>query len=400
MSHVLVCTISYDGENAGGGNRLAYDAATGFARDGHRVTVVAEAAHATDPEVSEEEGVRVLRYRVARAPRIAPWRHREHIAAAEKLLRLHMHEPPDSIQGHSVLQFLAALNLYRSRSRSCFVIHSPAVDEMRIVWRAQGWAGTVKSLLGLPLIRRLERRCLTESDALTAESEFTTSMIGSRYGTEIGERIETVPGWVDLERFRPLDEENVKAARYKLGWPLDRPVLFALRRLEPRMGLDNLLRALAEVKRRGHDLYMVIGGRGTQRERLEALRSELGLSESVRFHGFVPGADLPLAYAACDASLIPTAQLECFGLIALEALACGRPTLVTPVGALPEVVSRFEPQWVARENSPESIADIICQYLEGKLPAHPPERLRETIRSTYSFEQFIASHQRVLLADA
>ena len=164
------------------------------------------------------------------------------------------------------------------------------------------------------------------------------------------------------------------------------------------MGLDNLLQALALVRQRGYQFHTVIGGSGSQLARLTNLCNALGLESQVTFMGFVPGEQLALAYGACDASIIPTAELECFGIIALEALACGRPVLVTPVGALPEVMQHFEPQWIARGYAPEDIADLLCAYLAGDLPVHTAETLRETIAERYGFPRALDAYERILLS--
>ena len=162
------------------------------------------------------------------------------------------------------------------------------------------------------------------------------------------------------------------------------------------MGLDNLLRALQLVKKNGFRPYIVIGGSGSLRSSLEDLRDKLGLADDVRFLGFVQADSLPRFYGASDASIIPTSQLECFGIIALESLACGIPTLVTPVGALPEVMRNFESRWIANSNTPEAIAAIICDYLSKILPSHTPEELRSIIAQRYSIENAVLKYEQIL----
>ena len=86
---------------------------------------------------------------------------------------------------------------------------------------------------------------------------------------------------------------------------------------------------------------------------------------------------LPMAYGACDAFVLPTAELECFGLIALEALAAGRPVLATPVGAIPEILSRFEPAWLATSANSADLASLLIGHLRGMTPQHSPQQLHE-----------------------
>jgi glycosyltransferase involved in cell wall biosynthesis len=397
MQHILIASLSYDAQRGGGGVRLMYDLAHGFARQGYRVTVVCEDLHGRGVEREVDEGVTVLRYRLPAARGLPLRRDREHIAAVSELLHRHLESPPDVIHGHSLFQYVAALRMFGSQARCCYTIHSPFADELPITWRAQGAVGCLKTLLGLPVIVRLERECLQRSHQLTAESEYTRTRIRALYGDAVADRIVTVPGWVDLERFRPLPRAEVLQLRKRLNWRSDVPVFFVLRRLEARMGLDNLLRALVQVRASGHRFHTYIGGEGSQRTYLEALRERLGLTEEVTFMGFVSGEQLPLAYAACDASVVPTAQLECFGIIALEAISSGRPALVTPVGALPEVVSSFEPGWVGAGGSPEAIAKLLGSYLDGDLPWHSPDALRDTLRDHYSFAAAMARYHDILL---
>jgi glycosyltransferase involved in cell wall biosynthesis len=130
----------------------------------------------------------------------------------------------------------------------------------------------------------------------------------------------------------------------------------------------------------------MIGGSGTLRERLEEQARTLEISKLVTFLGRVEDRELPLAYAACDAFVLPTAELECFGLIALEALSAGRPVLATPVGAIPEIIRKFDSSWLARSAEVEDIADLLRQYLAGKLSEYDPAQLHDHVHLDYSRE--------------
>lgn len=395
--NILVACLSYDAAKGGGGVRLAYDLTTGLVKRGHTVTVVCEDLHGRGIKKEILDGVTVLRYNLPPSHVFAIRRHAQHFQAVKKLLDENMQDTPDVLHGHSLFQYLAILRFYKGKVRSCFTIHSPFVDELRIAWGAQGVKGWLKILLGgLFIIRKLEHEAVISSDILTAESEFTRELIRQQYGTVVSAGVRVVPGWIDLCKFVPLSPLQKVKVRREMGAAVGRPVLFVLRRLEARMGLDNLLRSIALVKKRGFHPYVAIGGSGSCRACLEKMRDKLGLQDDVRFLGFVPADKLPQFYAACDVSVIPTTQLECFGIIALEALACGIPTLVTPVGALPEVMRNFEPRWVALDYTPEAIADLICAYLSGALPKHTAEELRRIIAQRYVVEDAIAEYDRIL----
>ncbi len=163
----------------------------------------------------------------------------------------------------------------------------------------------------------------------------------------------TVPGGADLARFRPAADRA--AVRRALGIPGDGLFLFTVRDLEPRMGLDGLVRALALV-RKDLAVRLVIGGEGRLRAELEALVSTLRLQDIVKFAGLIPEGDLPRYYQAADCFILPTRALEGFGLVTVEALACGTPVLGTPVGATPEILSPLAPELLTDDASPEALA--------------------------------------------
>lgn len=195
------------------------------------------------------------------------------------------------------------------------------------------------------------------------------------------DRIQVIPGGLDAERFRqPVARAE---ARQRLGWPADRRIVFAVRRLVRRMGLESAIAAIARIKTTHPDILLIIGGRGPLQAELAKAIEDGQLGEHARLVGFVAEADLPLAYRAADLSLVPTASLEGFGLIAAESLAAGTPVLVTPVGGLPEVVTALEPELVLEGGSPEQIAAGLDAALSGRIRLPDAEAC-----STYAASHF------------
>ena len=136
-------------------------------------------------------------------------------------------EPPEAVHGHHLLQYVAVLDLFQNQSRCCYTIHSPAIDELRIAWGAQGFVGKLKLLLGLPIIRKLEASLLHRSSALTALSSYTTRLIADHYGDAIAQKIQVIPGWADTEQFKIRGKDQTSVARQSLGWPMTAGVLCA-----------------------------------------------------------------------------------------------------------------------------------------------------------------------------
>ena len=394
---LLILASSYFPEEPSGAARLAFDLARGFEQTGCEVWLLVQSRRGETGFCATDDGLHVLRYHLLPGHGWGAFRAGQHIRAAKDLMTTYLPAAPDVIHGHDLLPYIAALDLYEaSKAMKCYTVHSPAVEELPIVWKAEGFLGWPKTLLGLPIIRRYERRALSVSDRLEAKSQYTRKLVEASYGSEIGDRLRIIPGWIEDGRFGVLTPERIRAAREKLGWPHDKPVLFALRRLESRMGIDTLLKALAILKGEGFDLFASIAGTGSLFPSLLRLRARLGLDAAVAFMGRLDESDLPLAYGSCDAGVIPTRALECFGLIALEAMAAGRPSLVTPVGALPEVVGPFEPAWVAAGNGEYEVAALLRAFLRGEMPSHRPEDISRYARSRYGFGAVFPLYRELL----
>ena len=219
--------------------RLAYELAFGFMKLGYRVTVVCEDLHGCGLEKQELEGITVLRYRLPPSRCFDPFRHVKHIRAIDDLMQKYVPEPPDIIHGHSLFQYVAVLRRFGANVRCLYTVHSPAVEELPIVWNAQGSVGRIKTLAALPIIRRLERECLCGSDSITAESFYTEKLMLAHYGSGISSRVKVIPGWIKLQRFTPLHKEQGREVREKFGWSTELPVFFVLRRLEAQMGFGH-----------------------------------------------------------------------------------------------------------------------------------------------------------------
>lgn len=228
------------------------------------------------------------------------------------------------------------------------------------------WAGEAAAEGASPWVvaakRALERRVYRTGARFIVLSDAFRTLLEERYGVD-PERVRVIPGGVDAERFRPVADRA--QARHTLGWPEGRRIILCVRRLARRMGLEELLEAWEQVTPRHPEALLVIGGRGPLAGELESAVARIG--SSVRLHGFIPEEVLPLAYAAADATLVPSQVLEGFGLVTLESLACGTPVLVTPVGGLPEAVAGLG--LTLAGGDVESLAGGLERALSGSLPS-------------------------------
>jgi glycosyltransferase involved in cell wall biosynthesis len=239
--------------------------------------------------------------------------------------------------------------------------HGPWADEMLAERR------DLRYRLKAAVARTLEMRVYRRADRCITLSGAFRDVLVERYGVP-RRRVSVIPGGADLSPF--LDAPARSEARSSLGWPENRPIVLCVRRLTRRMGVDMLIKAAVELRSMVPDVLVFIAGRGHAEADLHMLASSLELEQTVRFLGFMPDDRLPLAYAASDVSVVPSAALEGFGLIIVESLASGTPAIVTPVGGMPEVLSGF-PGLVTKAPNSSAIAESLHAALTARdgLPA-------------------------------
>jgi glycosyltransferase involved in cell wall biosynthesis len=236
------------------------------------------------------------------------------------------------------------------------------------------WAAEAKqeggNALGVFFKKQVERAVYRRADRLIALSAAFRDILCKGYKVD-PDRVRVIPGGVDTQRFAVAPDTSRREARQKLGWPLDRPILLSVRRLAGRMGLENLVDAIAQIRMRHPDVLCLIAGRGRLQQALEQQITALDLTQHVKLLGFVADADLPFAYRAADVSILPSVALEGFGLSAAESLAAGTPAMVTPVGGLPEVVGELSNSLVLGGTDPASMCAGISDALSdpGFLPS-------------------------------
>jgi D-inositol-3-phosphate glycosyltransferase len=232
----------------------------------------------------------------------------------------------------------------------------------------------------------IEGRLLREADAIVAATPLDRTQMQFHYGVE-SERVVVIPCGVDTATFHPHDRQS---ARQRMSLPADGKIVLFVGRIEPLKGLDTLLRAVALLA--GPDVppaeriddvqLVVVGGDAHAREdqwggeerRLHELVGELGIDAQVRFIGSRTQGQLPYLYSAADVVVVPS-HYESFGLVALEAQACGAPVVASNVGGLrftvQHGVSGFLEPWDDSEAFAKRIAQLVQhEGLREEMGAH------------------------------
>jgi phosphatidyl-myo-inositol dimannoside synthase len=171
-----------------------------------------------------------------------------------------------------------------------------------------------------------------------ASSHNTARLLREQWNVP-AERIRVLRPGVDVQRFVPAPRDA--DVRRQLGWD-DRPVVLTVGRLQRRKGQDMMIRALEQIRRSSPDVLYSIIGDGAERAYLEQLVREGGLQQHVQFRGEPNDEELVQCYQQCDLFALPNREIngdfEGFGIVLLEAQACGKPVLAGDSGGTAETM--------------------------------------------------------------
>jgi D-inositol-3-phosphate glycosyltransferase len=209
-----------------------------------------------------------------------------------------------------------------------------------------------------------EARIVGAADRIVAATAVERAHLVSHYGADPA-RIAVIPCGVDTELFAPGDQP---AARAALGLD-DRPRLLYVGRLAPIKGLETLLDSMARLRAAGSRAQLCIVG-GDVDENLDGHEGELrarlrrlDLRDSVTFVGAQPQERLRTWYVAADATVLPS-YYESFGMVALEAMACGSPVVASRVGGLQTTVRDRVTGLLVPDHDPAALADTLARVLD------------------------------------
>ena len=348
----------------GGAERVLWEQAWRLVRHGHRVRIVSRAASDSETGSTERRGVSIAGYPCRRGSSSLEFFVHSIRGARRAVTAALEAAPADIVHLHQPFSAYGALGARGVNALPrLYTFLSPAPLEYRsrqgmTAHHRPGFAARAAQTL----LWAIERSCLRRVSRIHVLSDFSADQLWRLYGIP-SDRIVRIPGGADLDRFVPAADRN--AVRRELGLPEGIPVLLTIRNLEARMGLDTLIEAMAILRRAAPDALLVIGGTGSLRTQLESLVASRQLQEQVRFPGYIPDAELPRYYQAADAFVLPTRELEGFGLITVEALASGTPVLATAIGATPEILRPLDPSLLFRAATPEAMAERLQAFLEN-----------------------------------
>jgi glycosyltransferase involved in cell wall biosynthesis len=227
------------------------------------------------------------------------------------------------------------------------------------------------------VVRRSARRVFTGAAQVTAVSHFLAREIDVAVPA-LERAVAVTPMPVNVEPF-------LQGSRVQKREP---PQILYAGNLVPSKGVDVLLRAVAELGRRGVSCQLKVLGEGPAQDNLQRLAGELGLGSRVVWAGFVPQSQMPGEYGASTVTALPTrGDAEGLGLTLVEALLAGSAVVGTPAGGIPEVVQHERTGLIARDGDWNDLASQIQRLLtDRELRERTTAAGKELVLRTYSPE--------------
>jgi len=234
------------------------------------------------------------------------------------------------------------------------------------------------------------QRALHHADLILAVSNHTRDRLLREQDLDPGQVL-LLPNTFDADRFQIGGKPTHLLQKYNLK--PQQPVILTVNRLcstEAYKGYDKVIQALVNIRRVIPDVHYIIVGKGDDRPRVEQLIAQFQLQDSVTLAGFVPDEELCDYYNLCDVFAMPS-KCEGFGIVYLEALACGKPVLGGNQDGAVDALCWGELGALVNPDSVGEITQTLIQILQKKYSnglMYQPEALRQQVIATYGFERF------------
>jgi glycosyltransferase involved in cell wall biosynthesis len=234
------------------------------------------------------------------------------------------------------------------------------------------------------------KKALHHADLILAVSGYTKQRMIKEQKLDPS-KIVILPNTFDANRFKIAPKPDYLLKQYKLK--PEQPIILTVARLadvERYKGYDQVLRAIPQIRQIIPDIHYIIAGKGSDRKRVEQIIAELELQDCVTLAGFVPDEQLCDYYNLCDVFAMPSKR-EGFGIVYLEALACGKPVLGGNQDGAVDALCHGELGALINPDDIKEIAQTLIQILKGSYPnplIYQPEALRQKAIETFGFESF------------
>ena len=332
----------------GGVEVVAYNLTISMAQKGHEIVVFTTSINSKDI-IERHKNIELYRYAInfrigeANMSFKLLYKPLEHEV---DIIHAHAGNPPAPIAAYR----------YAKKKKKPFVVTYHGDGQ----WN---WGGFIRRTSVYFYNKYLLDKILSYADVVISPSEYYIDE--SKFLGKYRDKVVVIPNGINIDEFDI--SYSKEECREKLDLPLDDEIILFLGGLNPHKGPDVLLKTMLKIIKEVPDAKLVFIGSGMMREELEMLSKKLGVERNVKFAGFVGDTfKKALYYHAADVFVLPSTGPEIFGIVNLEAMACGVPIVASEIGGVPDVVRDGENGLLVPPRDSGELADAIIYLLENE----------------------------------
>jgi len=373
---ILMLTWEYPPRIVGGIARVVHDLSKRLIKDGHEVTVVTYRDNADVPEYENDKGVNVYRVDnyMIHPNNFIDWIMQLNFNMLSKATEIINKEGGfDVIHAHDWLVTYAAKSL-----KNAYDIPIVATIHATEAGRNSGIHDETQRY-----INDTEWLLTYEATEVIVNSNYMKNEIQRLFGLPF-DKINVIPNGINLSNFTGIERDYDFRRQYAMD---NEKIILYVGRLVYEKGVQHLIAAMPKILSNYHDAKLIIAGRGGMMDELRAEASNLGLNDKIYFTGYLNSKQVQKMYKCADVAVFPSTY-EPFGIVALEAMLAGVPTVVSDVGGLDEIVTHGVDGMKSYAGNANSIADSVTALLyDHQLATNVSKKAKQKVKEQFNWEK-------------
>ena len=373
---ILMLTWEYPPRIVGGIARVVNDLSKRLIKDGHEVTVVTYRDSADVPEYENDKGVNVYRVDnyMIHPNNFIDWIMQLNFNMLSKATEIINKEGGfDVIHAHDWLVTYAAKSL-----KNAYDIPIVATIHATEAGRNSGIHDETQRY-----INDTEWLLTYEATEVIVNSNYMKNEIQRLFGLPF-DKINVIPNGINLSNFTGIERDYDFRRQYAMD---NEKIILYVGRLVYEKGVQHLIAAMPKILSNYHDAKLIIAGRGGMMDELRAEASNLGLNDKIYFTGYLNSKQVQKMYKCADVAVFPSTY-EPFGIVALEAMLAGVPTVVSDVGGLDEIVTHGVDGMKSYAGNANSIADSVTALLyDHQLATNVSKKAKQKVKEQFNWEK-------------
>ena len=372
---ILMLTWEYPPRIVGGIARVVHDLSKRLIKDGHEVTVVTY-KEGNVPDYENDKGVNVYRVNnyMINPNNFIDWIMQLNFNMLAKTTEIINKEGPfDVIHAHDWLVAYAAKSL-----KDSFGIPIVSTIHATEAGRNSGIHDETQRY-----INDTEWLLTYEATEVIVNSNYMKGHVQGLFGLPF-DKISVIPNGINLNNFTGIDRDYDFRRRFAMD---NEKIILYVGRLVYEKGVQHLISAMPKILENYHDSKLVIAGKGGMIDELKSQVDSMGLSNKVYFTGYLNQKEVQKMYKCADVAVFPSTY-EPFGIVALEAMLAGIPTVVSDIGGLNEIVEHGVNGMKSYTGNPNSIADSVLSLLfDPQLAMNVTKNAKNKVKDEFNWQK-------------